>query len=230
MVYTRRGATLGLATLAAITTLATTAAPASAATTTIRKGTATAAPYSGKVQVSLIGTASVSTSYGSGTCNQSELSGSIASDGTGLSIGAATFTNNPGPDCPSSNNTASAVTAENLPWSGGNAAFAPVAGGRDGTVTVANFRAKTVLKNVPVLGSITCFYGGSITIDAFNPDNPNRPDTSLNVAQVKATNLTLNRASGGNAFCPTTATATATYALHGESAPGVFDQDLYMTG
>lgn len=233
MVHIRRGAAVGLATLAAVTTAGlAAAAPASAATTTIRKGSATADPYSGNVQAALVGTATVSTSLGSGTCNQSVLTGSVQSDGSALSIGTAAFTNNPGPDCPSDNGTASQVTAQNLPWSGGNATFAPVDGGRDGTVTIANFKVKTVLKNLPIIGSVTCFYGGSITIDAFNPDNANRPDTSVNAAQVKATNLTINRVSGGSIYCPATAQATATYQLHGESTAGsgVFDQDLAITG
>src|SRR5690606_1689657 len=127
------------------------ALPASAATTTIRAGSATADPYSGNVQASLLGEATVSTSIGSGSCTESAMTGSVQSDGTGLTIDGADFS-----EC--SGTADATITALELPWTGGSVEFDPAhTGGRDATVTIANFRVRA---DVDLLGGISCTFGG----------------------------------------------------------------------
>ncbi|MDL4818027.1 hypothetical protein [Actinomadura opuntiae] len=220
MARIRQTAIIGTAALAV---LAAGVAPASAATTTIRKGSATAAPYAGNVRASLLGTATVSTSIGSGSCSQSTMTGSINSDGTGLSIGSADFSNCTG--------TASvAITAQKLPWTGGTVVYdSGHSGNRDAAVTIANFSVKAV---VDLFGGITCVFGGNLTANGYNPDNPNRPVTSNAQAQVGVNNATVNKQSGSSFLCPSTATVSATYQLQGETTAGsgTYDQTLYVTG
>ena len=91
------------------------------------------------------------------------------------------------------------ATPVNLPWTGGSAVYAPVAGGRDGTLTVANVQVRAVVRS-GILNA-TCYFSGggtnrSLTLDFYNPDNPNRPVTSLAEAQGKASRVRLVRASG----------------------------------
>jgi hypothetical protein len=221
----RQIVTLGIATAAVVAAVT---PPASAATTTIRRDSATGAAYSGNVRASLLGTATVSTSIGSGSCNESTMNGSIASDGTGLSVSSATFSSNGGGAC--TGTSTATITAQNLPWSGGNVTYdAAHTGNRDAAVTIANFRVKAV---VNIFGGITCIYGGSLTANGFNRDNPNRPVTSNDQAQVGITNATVNKVSSGSNFlCPGTASVTANYQLLGETTAGSgnFTQALYVT-
>jgi hypothetical protein len=221
VVHLRRTAVVGVASLAA---LALAAPAASAATTTIYAGSD---PYSGRVQASLLGTATVSTSIGSGSCNESTLTGSIQSDGTGLTINSATFATDGGP-C--SGTVSSTITPENFPWTGGTVVYDTAhTGGRDAAVTIANFRVRAV---VNIFGGITCIYGGNLTANGYNPDNPNRGDTSVAEAQVGVTNATVSKISSGSSFlCPSTATVSANYKLLGESTPGsgTYDQTLHVT-
>jgi len=199
---------------------------ASAATTTIHQTDAAGAPYGGNVQALLLGSATVTTSLGSGTCTSSEMLGSINSDGTGLSISAASFSSPPSTGC--SGSISSTITTV-VPWTGGNVTYAPEEGGRDSTVTIANFRVKAV---VNIFGGITCIYGGSITANGWNGDNPTRPDTTNSEAQAGLSGATVNKVnSGSNWLCPSTATVSGTYQLKGESTPssGVYDQSLYVT-
>ncbi|OLT33564.1 hypothetical protein BJF79_34520 [Actinomadura sp. CNU-125] len=207
--------------------LATAVAPASAATTTIRAGSATAAPYAGNVQASLLGVATVSTSIGSGSCDESTMTGSVNSDGTALTIDAADFTGAGGGPC--TGTTSSTITAQNLPWTGGAVAYDPNGtNGRDASVTIANFRVEAV---VDLFGGITCVFGGTLTADGYNGDNPDRPDTGNAEAQVGVNGATVSK-QGGSWLCPSTASVTATYELLGESTAGsgTFDQSLYVTG
>lgn len=220
MARIRQVAVLGTA---ALTAFALTALPASAATTTIRAGSATADPYSGNVQASLLGEASVSASIGSGSCSESTMTGSVASDGTGLAIDSASFT-----EC--TGTAGVTITTMNLPWTGGSVAYDPDhAGGRDATITIANFSVRAV---VDLFGGIGCNFGGTLTANGYNGDNPSRPDTGSSEAQVGVSNATVNRQSGSHFLCPSTAQVTATYALQGETAPGsgTYDQTLYVTG
>ena len=101
--------------------------------------------------------------------------------------------------------------------------------GRDATITIANFKVRAV---VDLFGGIGCNFGGTLTADGFNGDNPARPETGSGEAQVGVNNATVNRQSGSHFLCPSTAKVTATYALQGESeaGSGTFDQSLYVTG
>ncbi|MFA1539234.1 hypothetical protein [Actinomadura monticuli] len=207
---------------AALAVLAAGVAPAYAAGTTIRKGSASAGAYSGNVQASLLGNATVATSIGSGSCSQSTMTGSINSDGSGLSIASANFSS-----CTGTANVT--ITPQNLPWSGGSVAYdSGHTGNRDAAVTIANFKVKAV---VDLFGGITCVFGGSLTANGYNPDNANRPVTSNNQAQVGVNGATVSKQSGSSFLCPSTATVTATYQLRGETTAGsgTFNQTLYVT-
>ncbi|MER7547736.1 hypothetical protein [Actinomadura sp.] len=211
---------------AALAVLAAGVAPAYAAGTTIRKGSATADAYSGNVQASLLGTATVSTSIGSGSCSESTMTGSINSDGTGLTIDSANFSGTGGGPC--SGSVSSTIQTQNLPWTGGDVVYdSGHTGGRDAAVTIRNFSVKAT---VNIFGGITCVYGGNLTANGFNGDNAARPVTSSSDAQVGVQNATVSK-TGGSFFCPGTATVSATYALRGETnaGSGTFDQALYVT-
>ncbi|GAB3281152.1 hypothetical protein GCM10027589_08280 [Actinocorallia lasiicapitis] len=202
---------------------------AHAATTTIKTYPGGVA-YTGKVQAGLLGTATVSTSIGSGSCNSSTMNGSINSNGTGLSIASATFAWTPAPPGPACQGTTTAtISSQNTPWTGGAVTYAPVAGGRDATVTIANFRVKAV---VNIFGGITCVFGGTITANGYNPTNPNRPVPAVAEAQAGLNGATVNKISSGSSWlCPGTATVTGTYSLKGETVAnsGVYNQSLQVT-
>ncbi|MFG1999669.1 hypothetical protein ACGFNU_11030 [Spirillospora sp. NPDC048911] len=224
MARIRHTVTVGITALAVV---AVAAPPASAVTTTVRKGSATADAYTGNVRASLLGEATVTTSIGSGSCNQSTMTGSIGTGGANLSISSVSFNTNGGP-C--SGSVSSTITPQNLPWTGGNVTWDSAhTGGRDATVLISNFKIKAV---VDLLGGITCYFGGNLTANGFNGDNPSRPVTSNDQAQVGVKDAVVNRQSGGNFFCPSTATVNATYQLQGETTPGsgTYDQPLYVTG
>lgn len=215
---------------AATGTMLALAAPAQAATTTIRQGTAAAAAYAGNVKATNLGPVSVSASIGSGSCSYSEMLGSVASDGTGLSIASARFDNGtPGGNC--SGSLTSTITPQNLPWSGGNVTYQAPGGtaNRNATVTIANFRVKAFINT---LGGINCIYGGTITANGWNPDNPSRPVPATAEAQAGLTNATVTKVNtGSHWFCPGTAQVTGTFQLKGEQVAnsGNYDQTLYVT-
>lgn len=171
--------------------------------------------FAGNIQASLLGTATVTTSLGSGSCTSSTLTGTLAPGG-GLSISAASFS-----ACP--------VTAQNLPWTSGSiTGSTAVPGGRDGTATISGFRVRAT---VDILGfTITCVYGGNLTADAYNGDNPARPVGSSNEFQISLNNASASSQSGSNWLCPTSASVTAVYQILGESSPGsgVYDQTISL--
>ena len=205
--------------VAAAAALTLAAPAASAATTTVvQVGTDTA--YSGNILASLVSpTADVSTSLGGGSCTASTLSGTVQSDGTALNIGAATFTG-----CDTA-----VVVAQNVPWNSGNITYAPVAGGRDGTLTLAGFRVQATVTGW--FGTITCAYGGNITASFFNPTNTARPYPAVAEAQAALSGASVSK-TGGSFLCPGSATVTAAYQVLGETAAGsgTFTQSLYITG
>ncbi|MEU6748597.1 hypothetical protein ABZ914_20470 [Spirillospora sp. NPDC046719] len=187
---------------ASASVLALAIAPASAATTTIHSGSQTGPLYSGGVVATNLGNVSVVTSLSNATCTSAIQNGTINSDGTALNVTSASFTG-----CTSSLGTVT-VTAQNLPWTGGSVVYAPVSGGRDGTITVAHYTV-----GATVFG-LSCVYSGTLTGDGFNPNNSHRPDTSVAQAQAKITNGTVSKLSG-SALCPATATVTAAFKLVG---------------
>jgi hypothetical protein len=189
---------------ASIAALALSVAPASAATTTIHSGSIDGPVFSGAVVATNLGDITVTTSLSNATCSSVEQDGTINSDGTNLTVTAASFSG-----CTSSLGAVT-VTPVGLPWSGGSVVYDPVSGGADGTLTVAGFSTTST-----VFG-ITCTYGGTLTGNGYNPDNANRPDTSVSQSEAQITNGTVSLTGSGNSFlCPSTATVSATYQLVG---------------
>lgn len=179
-------ATAGAATLAALT-MATTSA--SAATTTVTP--------SGSIQLAGSVTAS-------GTTCTSTLGGSVASNGTALGISTASF----------SCGALVTITPQGLPWNGGNITYAPVTGGRNFTLTIANFKIKAV-----ALG-LTCYYNGNLTGNGFNPGNPAAPGGASASTKV-AFNNTVSKAAGSSILCPATTSLTANFTLTASGTPVV---------
>ncbi|TDD64690.1 hypothetical protein E1293_41185 [Actinomadura darangshiensis] len=222
---------------AASAVLALTVPAASAATTTLREETATGAPYSGNWQVSTVGPLEFSVDFlGSkvtGSCDDAKLQGSVVSTGAGeltaASVGA----------CRTSNGLSSPATdldLGDLPEDSGDVAYDPVAGGRDGTLSInGDLRFKM---EGQVLGiTITCYYGfrtgdtDGLVFDVYNRDNPNRPLPGQDDAQGSSDNITLVRESGSSGLCPSNGTGSGAAIARGESTPGagVFDRKLYLT-
>lgn len=228
---------LVLAASAAAAALAMVATSAAAATTTIHRDNAAGAPYSGKVRSTLISAESVlETSLGNTRCNRSELDATTTSDGSTVTGTGGFFRDTRTADgsCLFGSGGTATVTPVNLPWTGGSVVYGPVAGGRDGTLTIANVQVRAVVRST--LLNATCYFNGggtnrSITIDFYNADNPNRPVTSLNQAQGKAVRVRLVRASGSGFGCPSEGFMTANYKALGETTAnsGVYDETLYVT-
>ncbi|GAB2830242.1 hypothetical protein GCM10022221_31200 [Actinocorallia aurea] len=195
----RKAAVIGAASVAAVAL----AAPAYAATPVKKAGTTTT--YSGNVQGGLVGSASVTTSLGGGTCTSSTLGGTVTSGGA-LTISTASFAN-----CGDTT-----VTAQNLPWTGGsfdNTTAVP--GGREGTVTIGGFRVRAVVS----VFSITCIYAGTVVADGNN-----NADLDVTI------NQSLAKQSGSSFLCPGTASVTAAYTIRGETTAGsgTFNQALAL--
>lgn len=228
---------LALPLAAASAALAMAATGASAATTTIRQDTAAGAPYSGNWQVSTVGPLTFSVVYlGStvtGSCDSATLQGTVESSGPGeltaASIGA----------CQTSNGLSSPATdldLSELPDKSGSIAYDPVAGGRDGVLSInggLSFKLEGNVLGIP----LTCYYGfetggaPGLSFDVYNRDNPNRPLAGQDDAQGKSDNITLVRQSGSSFLCPSNGTGSGAGIARGESTPGsgVFDRKLYLT-
>ncbi|WP_018654165.1 hypothetical protein [Actinomadura flavalba] len=208
--------------------------PASAATTTVRQETATGAPYSGNWRVSTVGPLTFGVTFlglrVTGTCDGATLEGTVtpagAGDLTAATIGA----------CRTSNGLSSPPTdLVDLPGNTGQVTYAPVRGGRDGTLAIngdLTFRLEGEF-----LGRVrTCVYGfrtgatDGLSFDLYNRDNPNRP-LPADDAQGKATAITLVRLPGSDGLCPTNGTGAASAIARGETTPntGTFDRKLYLT-
>lgn len=199
-----------LAALTGATALALTAigAPAYAGTTEIRK-VSDGSLYSGSAQATLIKSLVVS-GGGTTTCTTASLGGTIDSDGNPLSISSASVSGCSG--------VASSISFLSLPWSG-NVTYAPVSGGRDGTITLNSFTVSATVFGV------TCTYGGNVTANGYNGSNANRPVTTNSEAQVNMAGITVNKTSG-IFLCPSSATITqGVFQLTGSSG-----QSLYVTG
>lgn len=199
MSHIRNLAVMGVASLSV---LALTMSPAFADTTTIHSGSIDGPAYAGGVVATNLGNISVVTSLSNASCTSAVQTGTIDSDGTNLNVTAATFSG-----CTSSLGSVT-VTASGLPWTGGSVVYSPVAGGADGTLTVANFTV-----GATVFG-ISCVYKGTLTGNGYNADNPNRPDTSVDQAEAQIVNGVVNKLSG-SFLCPSTATVNAAYQLVG---------------
>ncbi|WP_106398261.1 hypothetical protein [Actinocorallia populi] len=199
-----------LAALTGAAALALTAvgAPAHAGTTEIRK-VAGNTLYSGSAKATLIQNLVVN-GGGTTTCTSASLNGTIDSDGNPLSITSASIGGCSG--------TASSITFLNMPWAG-SVTYAPVAGGRDGTVALNGFTVRATVFGVQ------CTYGGNVVANGFNGSNANRPVPSNGQAQVNMAGITVNKTSG-IFLCPSSASITqGVFALTTAS-----DESLYVTG
>ncbi|WP_034274749.1 hypothetical protein [Haloechinothrix halophila] len=224
----------GLAVAASFVLIAPTAA---AGSTTIHRDSATGDPYSGAVHGDLISAAvEFESSAGNATCDQSTLDGSVNSDGTDADIADASYSDSSASDgsCPNDQGGRTTITPTDLPWSGGNVTYAPETGGQDGTITINNVSAEVDSTNSWGM-QITCHFVGagandSVTGSVYNPDNANRPVSSVDEAQAELSQVELTLTSG-DLGCPSSATMTATYSILGEteSGSGTFDQTLYIT-
>ncbi|MBO2454231.1 hypothetical protein J4573_44590 [Actinomadura barringtoniae] len=214
--------------------VASAAATSSAATTTIRSETATGAPYAGNWQVSTVGPVTFAITFlgikVTGSCDNANLKGTVQSNGAGAltaaSIGA----------CKTSNGLSSpASDLGDLPSNTGQVTYAPVSGGRDGTLAI-NGNLTFKLEG-DFLGKLrTCYYGfrtggaDGLAFDIYNRDNPNRPLPNDD-AQGKSTNITLVKLTGSDGLCPSNGTGSASAIARGESVAGSgnFDRKLYLT-
>jgi hypothetical protein len=220
--------------LAACAAIAMMATAASAATTTVRQETATGAPYSGNWQVSTVGPVKFGITFlgmnVTGTCDNANLKGTLTSAGDGAltaaSIGA----------CTTSNGLSSPPTdLGDLPGNTGHVTYAPVSGGRDGTLTIdGDLTFK--LEGDFLFAHRVCYYGfrtnntAGLAFDIYNRDNPSRPLPNDD-AQGKAVNVTLVKLTGSDGLCPNNGTLNASAIARGESTPGsgTFDRKLYLT-
>ncbi|SEG54530.1 hypothetical protein SAMN04489712_106163 [Thermomonospora echinospora] len=221
--------------LAAATVLGLVATSASAAPATIRRGGPAELPYSGAIRFDNLGPLSVNARIlgvnVTAQCSTAVLNGTLTSSSTG-SLNSATVTG-----CSSNVGGSANITFQNLPYTDATVDYAPIPGGRDGTLTFTDPDLR-IRANLTVFGiSATCYYGfgstvSSLTFDLYNPDNPNRPNPSVAEAQGKMNNASLDRLSGSGAICPATGTANGAGIVRGEktAGSGVFDQTLYATG
>ncbi|MFD0689100.1 hypothetical protein [Actinomadura fibrosa] len=175
--------------------LALTMSPASAATTSIRSGSISGTLYAGGVTMTNLRDIRVTNSLGDTTCTSAVHSGTINPNGTNLNITSATFSGCTG------GLGAVAMTAQNLPWSGGSVAYSPVAYGRDGTITIGNYTISMTVSG------LNCVYSGALVGAVYNPGNPLQ-----HLAVV--INGTVTK-SGGSFLCASTATVEAVYQLVG---------------
>lgn len=208
----------GLGALAAASALAFAAAPAGA--TTIRSGSVSGPLYSGAVNATLASSSLDFTSTLSNvSCNQSTNTGSTDSAGIGSTTGATWNTN--GGACIDSVAGTTTITARLLPWTA-TTAYAPVRNGRNGTVTI-----KTYSKAVRADG-ITCYFkgggtGDTITLDLYNPDNPNKPLPGVAGAQTLANETLVKDTTQVNSFlCPSTATMSGVYSQAGSGGTALW--------
>ncbi|MGI8334469.1 hypothetical protein ACRYCC_31345 [Actinomadura scrupuli] len=224
---------IALVSAGAAVTLALVSPSASAATTTVHAGDAAGVAYAGNVRATLTSPLVSTTALGSATCDTGTVDATVQSDGSALDVSVWDFHNGSTTTCPSSVGGEANVGAVGLPWNGGSIAYAPAAGGRDGTFTVNNFKGNGGATGW--FGTINCTYrgtgpGNSITLDFYNPDNPNRPETALAQAQLKANNVRLTKDSG-SFLCPGTVTYNGNFQVVGETTAGSgsYDQTLYLT-
>ncbi|ROO87144.1 hypothetical protein EDD29_4736 [Actinocorallia herbida] len=216
---------VGTTAVAALTVVAMTAT-AALATTTVRRDTSGGAAYSGNYQILNVGPMTVTASGFSASCTGADLRGTLTSAGAGT-LATANVTGCTSPF------GAATVTFQGLPATG-TLTYAPVAGGRDASLTFTkaanpNFKVKAVM------GLLTCYYGfgttvTSLTFNVFNGTNANRPIPASTQLQGAMQNASLDKLSGSSLLCPSGAVANANGEARGEvtAGSGVFNQKLYV--
>ncbi|MQY07016.1 hypothetical protein [Actinomadura macrotermitis] len=176
-------------------------------------------PYSGAVRANNLGNITLAGNSASpviSTCTSGQLDATVNSNGTGGQFTSVSITG-----CTNNRGGTTTVTALNLPYSGMQVDYAPVVGGRDGKLTV--FAPSTtvdlrLVMSLPAWGipSLTCDYGllgtTPITMDLFNPANPNKPVPSNTHAQGRLTAQSLQRI-GSSTLCPPSTAISARFQL-----------------
>ncbi|MQY07015.1 hypothetical protein [Actinomadura macrotermitis] len=185
-------------------------------------------PYSGAIRANNIGNVTLSGSGSLGlvtnTCTASQLDATVNSNGTGGVLTGVSITG-----CTNNRGGTTTITALNLPYTGAQVDYAPVAGGRDGKLTI--FAPNTTVNvqavmSLPAWGisSLTCNYSLTsstpLTIDLFNYNNANKPVPSNTHAQGTLTGQSLQRTTA-DVRCPSSAAATGKFQIL--SQPGGAD-------
>ncbi|MFI6496208.1 hypothetical protein [Nonomuraea typhae] len=216
---------------------------------TIRKGTATAAPYSGRIQALSFGEV-----YFSGnapfiglvdtTCQYAQLRGGVNSDGTGGYVNFVQIDNNgSGAACPNNQGGTTTITAIDTNGTGVIRYDDSHVNSRDTFLRLPGNQPGVKIKAVIEMPAVTtepqtCYYGltadtPDMEIDLFNPDNPSRPDPLLPQAQGSAQGqqFYLMTTETNDVYCPEAAAAFANVVVKGETVAdsGTYDQKLYAT-
>lgn len=223
-------ARIAAAILAVVTALSLSATGAAASTITIRRDDAGGSPYSGgfrfdslvpmTLNLQILGMNAVV------QCDSIGLNGNMGSDGSNFVLSAVSFGN-----CTSDIGNVHSIGFEGLPYTQATLRYDPLPGGRDGVLILTDpgLRIRFSLNGVG-----TCGYGlngsiPSLTVNLYNPDNPNRPDPSVPEAQAEIDNAPLARQPGSSLFCSSTAVLDGYGTLKGLGGSGVFGQTLYFT-
>ncbi|GLW61926.1 hypothetical protein Arub01_01700 [Actinomadura rubrobrunea] len=193
-----------------------TAALASATITTV-DGT----PYTGEVRATNIGNVTLTGVSSLGpiitTCTNATLDAYIESDGTGGELRDVVLSG-----CTNNRGGTTTITAIDLPYSGGQVDYAPVAGGRDSKLTIFAPNPKAHVQAVltlPALGipSLTCHYGLTtstpLVLDLFAYDNANKPVPSNPHGQGQLLGQSLQRLPDPtpDSRCPTSVSANGSF-------------------
>lgn len=176
--------------------------------------------YSGDVRATNLGNATISGVSTLGaiitTCTGAQLDAYINSNGTGGVLNGVSTSG-----CTNNKGGTTTITALNLPYSGGTVNHAPVAGGRDATLTIppnAPSHVQAVL-TLPALGipSLTCHYTltTTLTLDLYNHNNANKPVAGNAQAQGKLNGQSLQRRTSPapDPRCPSSVSANGNFQI-----------------
>ncbi|GAB3654921.1 hypothetical protein GCM10027589_13950 [Actinocorallia lasiicapitis] len=150
------------------------------------------------------------------TCTGASLTASIQSNGLNGSLTGLTATG-----CTNNRGGTTTITAFGLPYTGGQVDHAPIAGGRDGKITIFAPNAAVLVRGVaslPAWGipSLTCDYGLTtstpLVVDVYNPLNANKPVPANTHGQGKLAGQQLQRLTA-DARCPATMAANGKFQI-----------------
>jgi hypothetical protein len=187
-------------------------AAGSASATTIHSGSATGPLYTGPLDLALTAgtTSDAVAGFTSFSCDTSTMSGTLAnSDGTGLSISSAAWSDSSDPAgaaCPNSLGTSTTFTPQSLDWTGGNLTY--VSGGAQ--ALLANVRIRW--SNSGIFYAGTCNYKGTGTNTGSVTGSYDNGTGELTFNSV---GLALDASQTNPYWCSSTGTWTATYDVGG---------------
>lgn len=190
--------------------------------------------YNGDVAVTNINN-TVITGLGPGigsisvTCTSAALTAGVVANGSSGSLKAVSLTG-----CTNNYGGSTTISVSNLPYTGGSVTHDPVAGGRDGYLTIdapnAGVDVRAVLNLTSIGKTEICHYGLTTTtdlvIDLYNKTNANRPATGNSHSQGALTGEKLQKISNpeNTPGCPSTVTANGKYQVL--TSPGGNDLTL----